>query len=162
VSVAGHRGAAFDEVEIVSVDVAEERMVLRLAIDDGSPALSVGDGILLQLYFRFLTAPLGSGIHALDVMPYESYEYDFGTVLGSYQPNAIAGELDIRIGLRGDANLSGGLSIGDATHLIDYIFAGGSEPPLYNGDANADLVMSIGDAIYLIDYIFAGGPPPPE
>lgn len=63
----------------------------------------------------------------------------------------------------GDANGTGTLTISDAVHLINYIFAGGPAPtpyPLCSGDANCDCVVSISDAVYMINYIFAGGPAP--
>ncbi len=61
----------------------------------------------------------------------------------------------------GDADNSGGWSIGDAVYIINYIFGGGP-PPLQtcNGDADGSGGISIGDAVYLINYIFGGGPMP--
>jgi len=61
----------------------------------------------------------------------------------------------------GDANGDRDLNIGDAVHVISYIFKGGAAPdPLCCGDAGGDAVVNIGDAVYLINYIFKGGPPP--
>lgn len=63
----------------------------------------------------------------------------------------------------GDANSDAGVNIGDAIHLINYIFKGGPAPdPLCIGDANGDDTVNIGDAVYLINYIFKGGPAPVE
>jgi hypothetical protein len=61
----------------------------------------------------------------------------------------------------GDADGSGGVSIGDAVFLINYIFGGGPAPsPLAAGDADCSGSISIGDAVYIINYIFGGGPAP--
>jgi hypothetical protein len=61
----------------------------------------------------------------------------------------------------GDADGSGGFSIGDAVYIINYIFGGGPAPnPLCLGDADGSGGISIGDAVYLINYIFGGGPAP--
>jgi hypothetical protein len=61
----------------------------------------------------------------------------------------------------GDVDASGGLSIGDAVFVINYIFGGGPAPnPLAAGDVNCDGSVSIADAVYLIAYIFGGGPVP--
>ncbi len=61
----------------------------------------------------------------------------------------------------GDADGNEAVDIGDAVHLINYIFKSGPAPdPLDAGDANCDLAIDIGDAVYLISYIFKSGPPP--
>ncbi len=61
----------------------------------------------------------------------------------------------------GDANDDGAVDIGDAVHLINYIFKSGPPPPCLNeGDANGDCAIDIGDAVHLINYIFKSGPAP--
>ncbi len=61
----------------------------------------------------------------------------------------------------GDASGDEAVNIGDAVHLINYIFKGGPAPdPLCVGDADGDSAVNIGDAVYLINYIFKGGPSP--
>ncbi len=63
--------------------------------------------------------------------------------------------------LPGDANDDGAVDIGDAVHLINYIFKSGPPPPCLNeGDANGDCAIDIGDAVHLINYIFKSGPAP--
>ena len=61
----------------------------------------------------------------------------------------------------GDADLSGIVTISDAVFLINYIFAGGTEPlEASAADADCNGIVTISDAVYLINYIFAGGPSP--
>ena len=61
----------------------------------------------------------------------------------------------------GDANGDGMVDVGDAVHLINYIFRGGAAPePLDAGDANCDGEVNVGDAVFLINYIFNGGNAP--
>ena len=70
----------------------------------------------------------------------------------------------------GDANgdlwfppYSGGINVGDAVFLINYVFKSGTSPTPYavcSGDANGDCQVNVGDAVYLINYVFKGGPPP--
>ncbi len=61
----------------------------------------------------------------------------------------------------GDTDGSGNFSIGDAVHIINYIFGGGPPPiPLCLGDTDGNCSVSIGDAVYLINYIFGGGAAP--
>ncbi len=61
----------------------------------------------------------------------------------------------------GNANCSGGVDIGDAVFLVNYIFRGGPRPPIINwADANNDCTVNVGDAVYLVNYIFRSGPAP--
>lgn len=61
----------------------------------------------------------------------------------------------------GDANADGIADVGDAVNIIQFAFAGGSEPnPYIAGDVNCDSIVNITDASYIVNYIFAGGPPP--
>jgi hypothetical protein len=70
-------------------------------------------------------------------------------------------------GIRGDADGSGSINVGDPTFLTDYIFFGGDPPPCQDpdgtypeGDADASGSINVGDPTYLTDYIFFGGPDP--
>jgi hypothetical protein len=61
----------------------------------------------------------------------------------------------------GDANGDGGIDLGDAIYLLNYLFKNDDPPePLEAGDANCDGSVEIGDAIYLLNYLFKEGPPP--
>jgi hypothetical protein len=65
------------------------------------------------------------------------------------------------VGVDGDADGNGIITISDAVYLINYIFAGGPAPsPLSKGDADCNGIITISDAVVLINYIFAGGPAP--
>lgn len=62
----------------------------------------------------------------------------------------------------GDANSDGGVNIGDAVYLINFVFHEGN-PPEYDesGDVNCDGNVNIGDAVYLGNVIFRPGSPEP-
>jgi len=63
--------------------------------------------------------------------------------------------------IRGDADGSGSLNIGDPTYLSDYLFFGGPPPPCFEeGDVDADGSINVGDPTDLTDYLFFDGPPP--
>ncbi len=63
--------------------------------------------------------------------------------------------------IAGDANGDGVVNVGDAVHVINYMFKGGQAPdPLFVGDANCDTEINVGDAVYIINYVFKGGPEP--
>jgi hypothetical protein len=64
----------------------------------------------------------------------------------------------------GDANGNGGVDVGDAVLIINYMFKCGAIPadPICQSDANHDGNINVGDAVYLIQNIFRGGPNPIE
>ncbi len=65
------------------------------------------------------------------------------------------------IGIDGDADGSGTITISDVVYLINYIFSGGPAPdPMSTGDADCSGTVTISDVVMLINYIFAGGPAP--
>jgi hypothetical protein len=61
----------------------------------------------------------------------------------------------------GDANSDGMVNVSDAVHIINYVFAGGSEPIWpQSADVNCDSITNVSDAVYLINFVFTGGPDP--
>jgi hypothetical protein len=61
----------------------------------------------------------------------------------------------------GDSNNDGFVNVGDAYHLIAYIFRDGTAPdPVCRGNVNGDLLTNVGDAVYIVNYVFRGGAPP--
>jgi len=61
----------------------------------------------------------------------------------------------------GDANYDEVVNIGDAVHIVNYIFKGGPAPVVPDmGDANADGRVNIGDAVRIVDYLFRDGAVP--
>jgi len=61
----------------------------------------------------------------------------------------------------GDADASGAVDIDDVVYVIQYIFAGGSQPdPYESGDTDCSGAVDIDDVAYLINYVFANGPIP--
>jgi CubicO group peptidase (beta-lactamase class C family) len=60
----------------------------------------------------------------------------------------------------GDANDDGIIDIGDAVHVLNYLFREGAAPdPLWIGDVNCDEVVDLSDVVCLLNYLFKGGPP---
>ena len=63
--------------------------------------------------------------------------------------------------LRGDANGSGLIELGDVVYLITYLYKNGPAPiPLLAGDANCSGEVELGEVVYLITYLYKAGPPP--
>jgi len=63
--------------------------------------------------------------------------------------------------LRGDFDSSGGLSVGDVTAMVAYLFRSG--PPSLcpaHADVDGSGAVNVTDATRLIGYLFRGGPAP--
>lgn len=63
------------------------------------------------------------------------------------------------VGVSGDANGDGALTVADIFYLINHLFAGGPTP-VVSSDVNADGTLTAADIIYLLSHLFAGGPAP--
>lgn len=160
VSYVGTRASDFTTKSTASNDPSSKRFTLQFTDNDGG--IPAGDDILFRMYFRYNATPPVVGLNIVDTTRYSTLLFSIATPQGSYAPAIIAGTLNVAGGLRGDANLDGVINVSDPVHLINYIFAGGTEPPVYNGDADANEVVNVSDAVYLIAHIFNGGPPPPQ
>lgn len=160
VSYVGTRASDFTTKSIVSNDPSSKRLTLQFTDNEGG--IPVGDDILFRMHFRYNAAPPVTGLNIVDTTRYSTLQFSIATPQGSYAPAIIASTLNVSGGLRGDANLDGVISVSDPVYLINYIFAGGAAPPVYNGDADANAVVNVSDAVYLIAHIFNGGPPPPQ
>lgn len=60
--------------------------------------------------------------------------------------------------LRGDANQSSFVDLGDAIYVLNYLYVGGATPPncLDSSDANDDGVLDIADSVCLLTFLFGG------
>ncbi len=159
ISLVGSRAQDFSSVSLISDDDANLRFVIHCT--DNSDGIPAGDGILFRMFLRYDVSPPQIGANAIDTTSYLSYHMTTTTSLGSYKPAIIVGSLNIEGGKRGDANRDTMINISDAVYLLNYIFSGGPQPPIYNGDADASHLINISDPVYLINYIFSGGPQPP-
>lgn len=163
ISFVNTRSMAFEYRHVLSTSSANFRFTVGFVADNGggSPPLAAGDGVLFRAYFKYDAPPPIPGHNAVDTTSYSTFVYAVGSTYGSYPITITAGAIDIH-GLRGDADRSGALDIGDAVYLIAYIFSGGPAPLLDGGDANGSGSIDVSDVVYLIGYIFGGGPPPPQ
>ena len=63
---------------------------------------------------------------------------------------------------RGDASGDGGLDLTDGVAILNFLFAGASQPECLDAaDTDDDGAVQINDAVGLLNYLFSGGPPPP-
>jgi hypothetical protein len=62
--------------------------------------------------------------------------------------------------LTGDCNSDDAVDAADVVYLINYLFYGGTAPPLKLGDVNCNGSIDGADIVFLINYLFRGGPEP--
>lgn len=63
--------------------------------------------------------------------------------------------------VRGDANSDGRVNITDGVFVLNFLFAGGSDPlceDAVDADDSGDIVIT--DGIFILNFLFSGGPPP--
>ncbi len=62
---------------------------------------------------------------------------------------------------RGDSKADGTVNIGDAVHILSFLFTGQAAPScLKAADVNDDGIVDIADPIAALGALFLGGPPP--
>lgn len=86
-----------------------------------------------------------------------------GLLLCSFLWTPAAGAQEEARGLCGDANGDLGLDLGDAIHILTWLFRGGEDPRCGEPaciDVNSDSVSDLSDAISLLDWLFSGGAEP--
>ncbi|MEM7166529.1 MAG: choice-of-anchor B family protein [Planctomycetota bacterium] len=65
--------------------------------------------------------------------------------------------------IRGDSNGSATVEVGDAVHMLAYMFSAGPSPlPIDAADSNNDDVIDISDPVFILSYLFTGGAAPDE
>lgn len=157
VSVAGTRADGFS----ASLVAATSTKLVAHLLYTGTP-LAAGSGTVMRFHFT-----TGAG-----VLPGETTPLDSVTLSGKslilageeyqYVPAVIAGQIVVGSDfLRGDSNGDGAVNLGDAGHIINYVFYDGPAPePFEAGDANSDTDVNLADASFIINYIFNDGPAP--
>ncbi|MCK5126001.1 MAG: S8 family serine peptidase [candidate division Zixibacteria bacterium] len=161
VSVIGNRAEDFDEISKPGQSTNKVVLKFRPALSSSKNGLPPGDGVLATLWFT----PTGSGNLIIDETTFgTSYELTFINKWTTFKPVFMPISVNITAYSRGDANGDGQANVGDAVHIVNYVFRGGmppiDSPAIYAGDANSDFQINAGDAVYLISYVFRGGPPP--
>ncbi|MFH1374399.1 MAG: hypothetical protein ABII79_11445 [bacterium] len=102
------------------------------------------------------------------VSPDEKRYYRVSSIDGSKIVSEMSNEDSVQVGccnhdgIRGDADYTMGVDVGDLTYLVAYLFQGGPAPPcMEEGDVDGSGGIDVGDLTWLVSYLFQGGPPPP-
>ncbi|MFC1525043.1 dockerin type I repeat-containing protein, partial [Planctomycetota bacterium] len=145
---------------------SQEHIVLMGRAIDVPGMPGPGSGNLAYIDFEVpLTAT--AGVYPIDFLSFLGIVVaDYVDERGIYtDAEAINGSIEITTGqgdcVPGDANGDGGVNLGDAGYIINWIFYNGPEPDcMFAADANGDGGVNLGDAGYLVNWIFYGGPDP--
>ncbi len=113
-----------------------------------------------------LGSPLGDGRVVVIGFDYRDYTDASARLLSNALRNVRLGELPRFV--RGDANSSGKVDLGDAIFILNFLFRGGHDPRCFDAadvDDSAELgsqtpAVTLADAVILLQWLFAGGPPP--
>ncbi|MFH1373198.1 MAG: SBBP repeat-containing protein [bacterium] len=63
--------------------------------------------------------------------------------------------------MRGDADGSGAIDVGDLTYMVAFLFIGGPFPPCYaEADTDSNGSVDVGDITYMVAFLFMAGPAP--
>jgi len=95
--------------------------------------------------------------------PYDSISFEIDTimVLDTNAVEIINGSITVVDGVCGDMNGSGGVDVADLTYLVNYLFMGGSPPPiLWTADCDGNGSIDVADLTCWVGYLFQGCPPP--
>ncbi len=119
-----------------------------------------GDGEISEWVGPFNSGETGTGSHIWSAEGTYTVKVKAKDESGDEGPWSEVTEITLT-GECGDANGDGGINVGDAVHLLNFIFQSGDAPdPLDRGDANCDNSVNVGDAVQLINHIFKSGPQP--
>ena len=143
-------------------DVGNKRVTVKLqsSFYGTSPDLDPGTGEILKLHFRIPQSASDSQTASVELDGYGTYSPEFSGYSLDYEPIPSAGTISLCLE-RGNLDGVPGITIGDLTYLVGYLFRGGPAPdPLELGDVNCSGGINVGDLTYLVDYLFRGGPPP--
>jgi len=119
-----------------------------------------GDVVILDMTDPVFPELAGSQIisgSALGVAVFDQYAY----VVDQYGLVVFQCDLPVCCHDAGDVNFDGRFTIGDAVHLLNYIFKDGL--PINcrgSADVNGDCIINIGDPVFMINYMARGGPAP--
>jgi hypothetical protein len=142
-------------------------------------AAYVHDGLAIDLnVVRWLWVEPGGGL----IDPYSSAEVNVHFNAADLEGGSYAGQLSVSTNdpmmpsttipvtlsvetwICGDINGDGdGTNVSDLGYLVDFLFRGGTPPPVIaaaDGDGRNGDIINVSDLTYFVDYVFRGGPPP--
>lgn len=164
----GTRTDYFQSETYPAFDFGNSRMVVNLTSSNNgtAPDLAPGTGPILKVTFDVPSEATGAS-NPVTFAPYvgvSTYEAGFITKCITVHPDTASGQVEVAdccVGIRGDANGNGSISILDLNYLVAYFFSSGPVPPcLEEADVNGNAALNVLDLNYMVAYMFSGGPAP--
>ena len=150
--------ALFSTATLDSYLAGTGKGVLKFKVDSG--AITPGQIEVARFVFDVAQGIPGQEMLIGEATTFPSDSLAVYATAGTYRPDVIFTRAKVAPYLKGDVNLTGFVTSGDAVDMVNYIFKSGSlpAPDLANVDGAPN--ATAGDLIYLINYLFKSGPPP--
>ena len=132
--------------------------VLKFSSDSGA----ITPGLLEVARFVF---SVGQGTPGEEMLIGEATSFPADSLAvyatpGTYRPDVVPTRARVAPYFKGDVNLTGFVTSGDAVDMVNYIFKSGTLAVPSLADVDGSPPVNAGDIIYLINYLFKSGPPP--
>ena len=170
-------GTVTEDAALVAFDVDNERgeatLGLVMSFDGIAPVLPAGDEVEVGSLVVDLSSEAGVG-EALEITlasnvgspPIELFVElaGGGSPLRPLVESATVDVVDSVRFVRGDSNGDGAIDLSDASHVLNFLFLGGTPPVACDdsADVNDDGQLNLSDAIFLLNFLFLGGDPVPD
>ncbi|MFH1372992.1 MAG: S8 family serine peptidase [bacterium] len=158
----GSRTGYFERLNFLQFDPANNKFTVSLRADNGggSPPLTPGTGEIMRIYLTIDELAFGGLTSVIDTTAAQ-YTLEMMSDQLDYEPQSLSGLIQTRPVIRGDADNTTAIDVGDLTYMVAYLFQGGSPPvTIQAGDADFNFSHDVGDLNYLVAYLFQGGAPP--
>ncbi len=165
--VTGLRTSYFSSVTIDGFEsLSKVNIKLRSSGTGQSDYLTPDTGVVLKITFAIDSSAV-TGVYVVDSATVAGTKKpNISTIYGDYWPIHIPGKIVVAgccVGIRGNVNNIGGITVADLTYLVQYLFNEGAAPACTE-EANVNGLSSItvADLTYLVQYLFNGGAQPPS
>ncbi len=162
VSTVGCRTEYFEVVQQIHSDAAHNRKSYQLVCSNygTAPYLEVGEGPVLEVFFSIPSQNSYGEVTSIDLSGYLDYQPKASWPLLDWNLVPESGTVTLAV-TRGDCDGSAGITVGDLTYIVSYLFSGGMPPyPDGAGDVDCSSSMDVNDVVYMVNYLFQGGPEP--
>ena len=162
-SVEGCRTESFEGVSLIHQDPGNKRITVKLEAGTSGAVgpLQPGEGPILKLTLRVAGSAVYGQFSDVHVDGYLAQNPYFDGTVFDYNPAPVAATIGVCLE-RGNIDGAVGITVGDLTAMVDYLFRSGPAPTPTELAADLDCggTVNVTDLTYFVDYLFRGGPEP--